>query len=122
MIWVTTEKEGFHFWKNAPKEVGFLKHPHRHIFKFKVYISTFHNDRELEFFIFKDFIDNCINFIWIQQGLNYWNKCDEISCEMISDDLSKMITKKYTKRNIIIEVSEDGEDGSYSEYEFFNKS
>ena len=118
MIWTTNEIEGFHFWKSAPKEVGFLKNVHRHIFKFKVRISVFHNDREIEFFIFKRFVNDCIGFIWIEHGLNLWNKCDEMSCEMISDELAKMINRKYQKRNIVIEVSEDGENGCRCEYEY----
>ena len=118
MISIKTNIEGFHFWKNAPKEVGFLKYPHRHIFYFHVAISVLHDDRELEFFIFKKFINDCIDFIWIEHGLNLWNKCDEMSCEMISNELAKMINKKYSKRDIVIRVSEDDENGSFIEYNY----
>ena len=52
-IWVTFQKEGIHKYPDAPKEVEFLKYPHRHIFKFKVAIEVFHGDRDIEFFIFK---------------------------------------------------------------------
>ena len=27
---------GFHFFKNAPEEVDFLKYNHRHIFRFRI--------------------------------------------------------------------------------------
>ena len=53
MIWVTFRKEGIHKYPNAPKEVEFLKYPHRHIFKFKVQIEVYNDDRDIEFFIFK---------------------------------------------------------------------
>jgi len=118
MIWVTVEKEGFHYWPNAPLEVDFLKKVHRHIFKFKVYISILHNDREIEFFMFKNFVDKCINNIWMANGLYLWNRCKPMSCEMISDELSIVVNKKYPKRDMIIEVSEDGENGGYQKYRF----
>jgi len=38
------------------------------------------------------------------------------SCEMISDDLYTQIAQKYPNRDVHIEVSEDGENGSYAEY------
>jgi len=118
MIWVTVEKEGFHYWPEAPIEVSFLRRPHRHIFKFKIYINILHNDREIEFFIFKKFIEKCIENIWTVNGLYSWNRCKPMSCEMIGDELSIVINKKYPKRNMMIEVSEDGENGSYQKYEF----
>ena len=39
------------------------------------------------------------------------------SSEMMSDDLYIAITKKYPGRNIQIDVSEDGENGSHAVYE-----
>ena len=56
-IWVTFQKEGIHKYPDAPKEVEFLKYPHRHIFKFKVAIEVFHGDRDIEFFIFKRWLE-----------------------------------------------------------------
>ena len=41
---------------------------------------------------------------------------DYKSCEMISDDLYAEINKKYPNRDIEIEVSEDGENGSHTVY------
>ena len=38
------------------------------------------------------------------------------SCEMISDDLYAEISKKYPNRDIEIDVSEDGENGSHAVY------
>ena len=52
-IWVTFRKEGIHKYPDAPKGVTFLKFPHRHIFHFKVKLEVFHDDREVEFILFK---------------------------------------------------------------------
>jgi len=105
-IWITTQFEGIHKYPEAPEDVDFLKNAHRHIFHLKIWIEVFHNDRDIEFILFKRFINSLIKE-------NYFNFK---SCEMISDDLYKNISKNYPDRNIMIEVSEDGENGSYKEY------
>jgi hypothetical protein len=38
------------------------------------------------------------------------------SCEMMSGDLHGMISQRYPNREIWIEVSEDGENGSFIKY------
>jgi hypothetical protein len=106
-IWITTQFEGFHCYPDAPEEVKFLRNEHRHLFSVKVWISVKHNDRDIEFFIFKKFINSLIK----ENNFNYK------SCEMISDDLYIKIKEKYPNREIRIEVSEDQENGSYKEYE-----
>ena len=82
-IWVTFQKEGIHKYPNAPKEVEFLKYPHRHIFKFKVQIQVYDNDRDIEFFIFKRWLES----LYADDTL----ELDYKSCEMIADDLAKEI-------------------------------
>ena len=119
MIWVTFRKEGLHKYPAAlddPKlatgdeyDVSFLGYPHRHIFHFKVAIEVFHDDRDIEFIPFKRWLEN----LYAEGTL----KLDYKSCEMISDDLYIQITKKYPNRNIEIDVSEDGENGSHAVYE-----
>ena len=117
MIWVTFRKEGIHMYPAAatdPKlatgdeyDVSFLGTPHRHIFHFKVYIEVFHDDRDIEFIQFKRWLEK------LYQGtleLNYK------SCEMISEDLHAEITARYPNREIWIEISEDGENGSFIKY------
>ena len=44
-------------------------------------------------------------------------KLDYKSCEMMSDDLYVAIAKKYPGRKVVIDVSEDGENGSHAVYE-----
>ena len=78
----------------------------RHIFYFKVGIEVSHDDRDIEFIPFKRWLEKLYTEKTLQ--LNYK------SCEMISDDLYAVINKKYPNRDIEIEVSEDGENGSYA--------
>ena len=107
-IWVTFQKEGIHKYPNAPKEVEFLKYPHRHIFKFKVQIQVYDNDRDIEFFIFKRWLES----LYADDTL----ELDYKSCEMMADDLAKQIKDKYSGRQLSIDVSEDGENGCHIEY------
>jgi len=118
MIWVTFQKEGIHCYPAAledPKlatgdeyDVSFLGHPHRHIFHFKIWIDVFHDDRDIEFIQFKRWCENLYG--------NDILKLDFKSCEMISDDLYTVIADKYPQRDVWIEVSEDGENGSFIKY------
>jgi len=110
-IFVQTQFEGFHCYPNAPEEVSFLRNEHRHIFKTKIYLETFHEDREVEFFIFQRFINSILKE----------NKLNNLSCEMISDNIYNEIIKRFPNREIKIEVSEDGENGSFIEYKLEEK-
>lgn len=118
MIWVTFQREGIHKYPDAATnpnlatgdeyDVSFLASPHRHIFHFKVAIQVFHDDRDIEFIQFKRWLENLFDKGTLQ--LNYK------SCEMLSDDLYEHIATKYPDRAMIIEVSEDGENGSTTSY------
>ena len=112
MVWVRFQKEGIHKYPAAlddPKltEVSFLGHPHRHIFHFKIWIEVFHNDRDVEFILFKR---------WLERLYDGTLELDYKSCEMIADDLHKEVTNKYPRRKIWISVSEDGENGCIKKY------
>jgi len=120
MIWVTFRKEGIHKYPAAltdpnlatgdKYDVSFLGHPHRHIFHFRVWIGVHHNDRDIEFIQFKRWLEELYN------GDQAILQLDYKSCEMMSDDLYDMISTKYPNREIWIEVSEDGENGSFIKY------
>jgi hypothetical protein len=120
MIWVTFRKEGIHKYPAAltdpnlatgdEYDVSFLGYPHRHIFHFRVWISVQHNDRDIEFIQFKRWLESLYNGQGAVLSLDYK------SCEMMSDDLHDIISKKYPNREIWIEVSEDGENGSFIKY------
>ena len=118
MIWVTFNKEGMHKYPAAltdpalatgdEYDVSFLGYPHRHIFHFKVWISVTHDDRDIEFIQFKRWLLNLYKDSIL--ALDYK------SCEMMSEDLYQQISQKYPSREIWIEISEDGENGSFIKY------
>jgi len=117
-IFVRFQKEGIHCYPAAATDpalatgdeydVSFLASPHRHIFHFEVTIQVFHNDRDIEFIQFKRWLENLYAGGTLE--LNYK------SCEMISDDLYEQIAARYPERGIIINVSEDGENGATISY------
>ena len=107
-IWVTFQREGIHCYPAAltdPKlqSVSFLGYPHRHMFHFRVELEVFHDDRDVEFIMFKRELESLFD----KRTLELNNK----SCEMIAHDLSKYIKDNYPNRICVIEVSEDGENG-----------
>ena len=118
MIWVTFRKEGMHKYPAAltdpalatgdEYDVSFLGYPHRHIFHFKVWIGITHDDRDIEFIQFKRWLENLYKEGTLQ--------LDFKSCEMMSGDLYDSISQKYPGREVWIEVSEDGENGSLIKY------
>ena len=113
-IFVRFQKEGIHKYPAAATDpalatgdeydVSFLATPHRHIFHFEVTIEVFHNDRDIEFIQFKRWLENQYS-----QGIL---ALDYKSCEMISDDLYEVIATRYPDRNVVIQVSEDNENGA----------
>jgi hypothetical protein len=119
-IWVSFQKEGIHKYPAAATDpnlatgdeydVSFLANPHRHIFHFRVSIDVFHNDRDIEFIQFKRWLLSLYN------GKNSVLELDYKSCEMIADDLYNQIAARYPNRAVIIDVSEDGENGCVIEY------
>ena len=118
MIWVTFRKEGIHKYPAALEnpelktgdeyDVSFLGYPHRHIFHFRVWINVVHNDRDIEFIQFKRWLEQLYASGTIQ--------LDYKSCEMMSDELHTHISQKYPDREVWIEISEDGENGSFIKY------
>ena len=123
-IFVRFQKEGIHKYPAAATDpnlatgdeydVSFLATPHRHIFHFEVSIEVFHNDRDIEFIQFKRWLEN-------QYSQNIL-ALDYKSCEMISDDLYEVIATRYPDRNIVIQVSEDNENGATIVYNTYKPS
>jgi hypothetical protein len=119
-IWVSFQKEGIHCYPAAATDpalntddeynVAFLASPHRHIFHFRVSIDVFHNDRDIEFIQFKRWLLSLYN------GQNSVLELNYKSCEMIADDLYSQIAARYPNRAVIIDVSEDGENGCVISY------
>jgi hypothetical protein len=125
MIWVTFRKEGMHRYPAAATDpnlatgdeydVSFLANEHRHIFHFRVWLGVTHNDRDVEFIQFKRWLENLYSGIG-PYGQGKVLELDHKSCEMMSDDLYAQISQKYPGREVWIEVSEDGENGSFIKY------
>ena len=115
-IWVTFQKAGFHRYPAAAtdqklKDVSYLGNRHRHLFKFKVQIEVFHDDRDLEFHQVLNFCESLY-----QSSL----EIDFKSVEMLADDLYTQLIVRYPQREMKIEVNEDGECGCLVEYPLTN--
>lgn len=114
-IWVTFQKKGLHKYPQAStdptlQDVKYLGDLHRHLFKFKISIQVFHDDRELEFHQFLNWVES----LYDERVL----ALDFMSCEMISDRLYEKISAKFPGRSCVIDVSEDGEVGANCVYDF----
>ena len=117
-IFVKFQKEGIHCYPAAATDpalatgdeydVSFLASPHRHMFHFHVTVQVFHNDRDIEFIQFKRWLEN----LYATGTLDL----DHKSGEMISDDLYDQIAARYPDRSIVINVSEDDENGAVIVY------
>jgi len=117
-IWTTFQKEGIHRYPEAltnpalatgdEYDVSFLGHPHRHIFHFRVSIEVTHNTRDIEFIQFKRWLEKLYNV-----GVLV---LDYKSTEMMADDLYVHIAARYPGRAVIIQVSEDEENGCEISY------
>lgn len=113
-IYVTFQRAGLHRYPRAEhdadlKDVNYLGYVHRHLFKFRVGIEVFHNDRELEFHQFLNFLQDLYEVGTLD--------LDFKSCEMIADDLYEHIADRYPGRTVTIDVSEDGECGVVAVYD-----
>ncbi len=111
-VWVTFQKAGYHVYPAAASEpiladVSYLGNRHRHLFKFRIQLEIFHNDREVEF-------HQLLNFCEAQLGSRI--ELNSKSVEMLADDFYDILAVRYPGREISIEVSEDGENGCRIDY------
>ena len=91
-------------------EVDFLKALHRHIFYVEAKIPVTHNNRQLEFFMVKSFLDRSLKEMFPTDRLG------QKSCEMIAEELLERIMKTYgLKKDISVSVFEDNENGGMVE-------
>lgn len=100
-IWTTFRVEGIHYWKDAQ---NYLRHPHRHLFCFKVKCSVSHDDREIEFIAFKKALAHFV------EGLLQGEV--QMSCEHIAKAIIEYLVVNYGNRVYVVDVSEDGENGA----------
>lgn len=103
-IYVTTQKEFFHCYPDAPEEVSYLRDVHRHILHIKASIEVFSSDRELEFIMVKHALDKFLQEKKFEK---------ETSCEQVGLAVLAFLQDTCMSfRDIEVEVSEDGENGS----------
>lgn len=111
---VSTTFTAQHRWEDAPDEVSFLKDDHRHEFHVTVTIEQFHDDRDVEYIMFKRALDE-----WLAEypaeGVS-GGKLGEKSCEMMAKDIIEQFifdeVPDAMNRYITVEVLEDGENGA----------
>ena len=104
---VTLSVEGLHNWpdaRNVFPEVGFLSDMHRHIFHITMKKEVFHDDRDIEFIMFKRDVQD-----YLQKYYREDYRCHFFgpkSCEMIAEELLKQFDCVYAS------VWEDNENGA----------
>ena len=108
-IWITDRFTRLHHWPDAPADVGFLRHPHRHVFVIRVWIKVEHNDRDVEFFQAKRILRS-ICAEWDDPYLEF--EAVRASCEDIAEDILTKMRARYYSTCYKVEVSEDGENGA----------
>ena len=96
---------GFHRWKDAFKEVEYLKNKHRHVFEITAGFQVTNNDREVEII---DTQNKIMRYLFLKYGVEHSIECDfdNMSCEDIAEDILNRFDAYYVK------VTEDGFGGS----------
>ena len=103
---VRFRREGLQHYPSAEGDEEFLKHEHRHMFHFKVLVEQFHDNRDVEYIRLKRFLTD--NF---EAG-----DFDNQSCEMIAKDVVELVESEFgSDREVVVEVTEDGENGAVVE-------
>lgn len=115
-VFVTFEFVGFHRWPEAPAEVDYLRARHRHLFKARVYIDVGEENRQIEYHMLKReltgvfFPDRELVVGTDEVEFGDW------SCEKIAHVLLEAVQILHPDRPYyLVEVSEDGENGSIIE-------
>ena len=105
---ITVTKE-----KWSDRQIPLYTHPAKilnkeEILKLAEEFDIWLGDDDIEFIQFKRWLENLYKEGTLQ--------LDYKSCEMMSQDLYDSISQKYPNREVWIEVSEDGENGSFIKY------
>lgn len=113
-IYINLKMEALHAFYGASKEqfeeVSYLQHPHRHIFGFTVELKVTHDDRDVEFIMFKHTIEEYLKGKYYSEKLKM---CDFTgkSCEMLGKELIEFCLMQGLQPTSVI-VDEDGENGA----------
>ena len=103
---------GKHHWPDAPAEVAFLRHPHRHLFHITATVKVEDRDREEEFFLGQRKVTAAVETAgyWVhEQALWDFGKqsCEHIAAQTLDD-----LRMHYGEAWIGVAVFEDGENGA----------
>jgi len=105
---INLEVEGIHHWDKAKDlfpEVAYLSNDHRHQFYISCEKEVFHDDRDIEFIIFKRQINSFLK----ETYFDYFFNClyfGNLSCESIA----KILLMKFNLESCT--VMEDNENGA----------
>ena len=105
---VKLQVEGIHWWtdaKNVFPEVGFLSDAHRHIFHITCKKRVNHDDRDVEFIMFKRDIQDYLYEKYYKKQ-DRCHRFGPMSCEMIARELYEEFDLEYCS------VFEDNENGA----------
>ena len=104
LIVVKSQFEGIHAWDKCPHDdVGFLRHPHRHIFHVTMKVEVSHDDRQLEFIQVKRKLTQFLNSLDV---LNLGST----SCEMLAKQIGRFFVPIFPVN--MVSVSEDEENSA----------
>ena len=104
---VTFQFEGIHKWEAPLKEVEFLGNPHRHIFYVTIKIEQFHDNRDIEYILFKR---------KMSLDMSKLTDCGTMSCEQLAKKFVHAAVQTYPNRDMIVKVMEDNENGAIVEH------
>lgn len=102
------ELEGLHNWPDAKKvfpEVAFLSDMHRHKWYITAKKQVFHDDRDVEFIMFKRDIEEYLRAKYWREDLRT-HMFGAKSCEMLAREILEKFNCEY------VSVFEDNENGS----------
>ena len=110
-----TSFRGLHNWPEASTmagaQVDFLENPHRHTFFVQAELNVLDSDREVEFFVFQNQVDQVIQDLYPQVDL--LRNLGRRSCETIAEEIINALRDKFKhKGSLAIEVWEDNEVGA----------
>lgn len=107
---VTTRAEGFHQYADAPAEVEFLRHMHRHEFHYRLELEQFHDGRDVEFILLKRWLNRVVAAVGCRAGAS------GDSCETKAIRIHDALELDFPGRRHRISVFEDGENGALVEF------
>lgn len=106
-ITVKTRFSALHAWEDIPPDhpMQFLKTPHRHEFHVTAKWPVYHDNRDREFILAKQELDQFIATRWgPQNGTPRY--IGSMSCEMLAQEIMDAFGCSY------VQVEEDGENGA----------